>query len=184
MRWYNRIGSTFYYGALCCLLFGLLGLPAIDAHGTGTLWVAAQPVGSYLLSAWYAPDPPQPRVPMHLTFAVADATSGAAIPNVSYQIALQHLESGTTVQGQATALTDPARLLAEMDLVLAEAGSYSVQLQVQGLAGAAETKLRLIVPTPSRQPTAWYVLAGILGLGAVGVFSVKKISTHLRHGAV
>lgn len=149
-------------------------VPAVSAHGGGTMQVAGAAAGPYRVTVWTAPSVARAGNPFHVTVAVASADGQDPILDAEVMVSLSPLESGeSTLTRAATTDQSANKLYYETDFTVANGGLYEVRVSVRGPQGEGavsfETELE-----PARNAN-WFWVAGLAGLGiivAVGLFRV------------
>lgn len=163
----TMIISRWRFFALFMLLFVLLPLPVVLAHGGGELQVGNAPIGSYLVSVWVNPPTAQAGQPIHVTVGIAKESTGEPVLDATVDVLIV-TDQGVTVK-TAVATTEQSinRLFYEADLADVPTGEYEMQLVVTGQAGRGDLAFPLVVVPRSIWPWVGGILVGVLMLGFV-----------------
>jgi hypothetical protein len=159
--------SRWRFFALFGLLFVLLPLSVVLAHGGGELQVGNAPIGSYLVSVWVNPPTAQAGQPIHVTVGIAKESTGEPVLDATVDVLIV-TDQGVTVK-TAVATTEQSinRLFYEADLADVPTGEYEMQLVVTGQAGSGNLAFPLVVVPRSIWPWVGGVLAGVIVLGLI-----------------
>ncbi len=150
---------------VCVLVAFLAGLPVL-AHGGGKPQLTNEPVGAYLLSAWTSPDPAVVGK-VHVTAALADASSGAAVTEPAIHVTAAQA-GGPAVEADATHANAAVPIFYEADMELPATGEWQFSLAVAGPAGTGTATF--ILPVRPAGPN-WLPI-GLVGVGVVLVAAV------------
>lgn len=149
-------------------------VPAVSAHGGGTMQVASAAAGPYRVTVWTAPSVARAGDPIHVTVAVASAVNDAPVLDAEVRVRLSPLErGGPALTRVATTGQSANKLYYETDFTVADGGLYEVGISVRGPQGEGVVSFEAELE-PARN-TNWFLIAGLAGLGvivAVGLFRV------------
>lgn len=162
-RWLLRRGIAI--GALGGMVILLLAAGLVLAHGGGAPQLTNEPVGPYLLSVWSDPDPAVVGA-LHLTLALADATSGA--PITAAEVTVTARNGATTLAAPASHEGALVPEFYEVDFDLPAAGEWQFDINIMAEAGAGQAGFAL---TAAAGATNWLliVLGGLGGVAAAWV---------------
>lgn len=149
----------------------LVTAPAL-AHGGGTPQLSNEPAGPYLLSVWSDPNPAVVGK-LHLTVALADAESGAAITGADITLTARQDETTLTASASHEGALVPE--FYEADLDLPSAGEWQFQIDISGDGGSGQAGFTLDV---AARATNWLLIA----LAGVGVAMVGWVGVLLWRG--
>lgn len=148
------------------------------AHGGGTPQLTSEPVGPYLLSAWTNPNPATVGV-VHLTAALADASTGAAVADPMVQVsAVPSSGDGAAVAAEATHDGAEIPVFYEADLHLPSPGDWRLTVAVDGAQGEGTATFTL----PVRPAGPNRLLLGLAGVGVVVVAGVGWMRLRRKDG--
>lgn len=160
---------------LATLLFCLLPLTTVLAHGGGELKVGNAPIGSYLVSAWVNPPTAQSGQVIHVTVGIAAAGTGEPVLDAAVDVHILDEVGAEVVTAVATTEQSVNRLFYEADLEPVATGAYEMRVVVTGRAGEGDVVFPLeVVPR-----TIWPWAVGI----AVGVAVIGLVVRSWRKGA-
>ena len=147
-----------YYALWSTVLLVMLWLPSIvQAHGGGIPFVTNEPLGEFVASVWLNPSPLETGA-IHVTVGLAKDES--VVLNQRINVRLVSAEHGT-LQAPATHENAASRFFYEADLEVANAGDYTLIVEVEGQSGRLETDVTVRAPSWTRSP--W------VGLAALGI---------------
>lgn len=138
----------------------------VFAHAGGTLQLAGQKAGPYLVTVWTSPPDARTNTPLHVTVGVADAETDEIILDAQIVVQITPLDtSGVPLSGEATIAQSVSQLLYETaDFPLTQNGRYRVDVQVNSTKGSGEASFELQILPPLN--TNWLTY-GLIGLGVI-----------------
>ena len=147
------------------IVAALLMLMAADrvwGHGGGAPQLTNEPAGPYTISAWTNPDPPAVG-DLHLTIGVGLAATGEALAEPEVVVTAFPPDGSDPTRTIATHEGALTPYFYETDLALSAAGSWRVEIDVEGKEGKGNAAFTLEV----REAAPNYLLWGGIGLAAV-----------------
>ena len=168
--------------ALPLLALLLLGQPPrAAAHAGGTLQLANETVGPYLMSLWTLPEPPRAGEPLHvslflLTLPSSDGKSQDFILDANVAIMVAPAGGGETLQEPGLHIDPNNPFYYEADFPVDEDGAWDVRILVDSPDGSGELSLTVDVLPAERGLTWVYVAAAVVIAAAAGVFLLRARS--------
>ncbi len=136
----------------------LLLAAAGSARGDGGTLRLSERAGPYRVSVFTAPEPLRVG-PADVSVFVQDAGSGAAVGDAVVRLTLTPAAGGRGLSCDATAEQAVNKLLRAAAVELPAAGTWDLEVDVEGPAGAARCGVTLVVGEPLprwRQMWPWY----------------------------
>ncbi|UCG25209.1 MAG: hypothetical protein JSW55_04205 [Chloroflexota bacterium] len=154
-------------------LFSLLLLsPTVAAHTEGTMQLAAEPAGPYMLTVWTSPDPAEAGE-LHVAMAVVLAEDASPVLEADVLVRLTPEDGGPVVSGPATTEDSENKFLHEAILEVPYGGEYLVEIFVEGAdGGVGEASFPLMVEGRPALNLPMIVLTA--GAVAIAVFLVRR----------
>lgn len=161
------VKNRWRWWVLLALLLCLRPFSNILAHGGGELKVGNVPVGSYLVSVWVNPPTVQAGQVIHVTVGIADESSGAPVLDAAVDVLIVDKAGVPVATAVATTEQSINRLFYEADLATLPTGTYEMQVDVTGTAGAGDVAFALDVVPRTIWPWIGGALAGLVVMGLV-----------------
>ncbi len=112
------------------LLFLLLGIRPLHAHGGGEIKIAKEPVGPYKLTVWLNPPQPQAGKTMHITVAVLAEDDSPILDAAVFLEMVNHDTGQAIIAKPATTEQSTNKLFYETDFPAPETGAYDINIQL------------------------------------------------------